>query len=58
MQLKEMDHVPGKHVLGSLLPMKLPDLEGDDCVLGTHSLTYRSTRDLLKTLLVKNVNLH
>lgn len=56
--MKEMDHVPGKHVLGSLLPLKLPDIEGDDCVLGTHSLTYRSTRDLLKTLLGKNVNLH
>lgn len=56
--MKEMDHVPGKHVLGSLLPMKLPDLEGDDCVLGTNSLTYISTRVLLKTLLVKNVNLH
>lgn len=56
--MKEMDHVPGKHALGSLLPMKLPDIEDDDCVLGTNSLTYISTRDLLKALLVKNVNLH
>lgn len=44
--------VSPENMLRLLLPMKLPDIQDDDCVLGTNSLTYISTRVILKTLLV------
>lgn len=37
--LKEMDHVPGKRI-AITTGHKLPDIPGDDCVLGTHLHIY------------------